>query len=312
MYMWLQAKSEVTPSMTEAVMELVRRIEVAPAGVDVEIAALTTYVQHVFVMREVVKERKQWEDGRQKKVGEAIALAMKQWDAEHYPRLLEATWGWHPFYSSFLVNPLCKDFIPTYPLSHGPVEGWDAHEVVLQQAQVKRVYPVPWSVLLLRCFLKFHSPLPPVLLHPRNGVTGANIKQWLKVAKEFDGGGPRTWQVAVTYLKEDGFVMFAGARPVDLQQQWVAEVEGAWRDLRNPNRQWWAELRHWCNTTQFRAVQDMAFHDKQMWIQAWVMRDPPSVPAPSLVRYERWLQYREDTDLAYVLANPGNIVDFVL
>ena len=56
----------------------------------------------------------------------------------------------------------------------------------------------------------------------------------------------------------------------------------------------------------------MAFHDKQMWIQAWVIRDPPSAPARSLARYERWLQYREDMDLAYVLANPGNILDFDL
>ena len=188
--------------MTEAVMGVVRKIEDASASVDVEIAALTTYVQHIFVVREVAKERKQWEDGRQKKVSKAIALAMKQWDAEHYPRLLQTTWGWHPFYSSFLANPLCVKFIPTYPLSHSAVEAWDAHELVLQQSQLKQVYPVPWSVLLLRCFLKFHSPLPLVLLHPQNGVTGANIKQWLKVAKEYDGGGLRTWQVAVTYLKE--------------------------------------------------------------------------------------------------------------
>ena len=26
---------------------------------------------------------------------------MEDWDAEHYPHLLQATWGWHPFYSSF-------------------------------------------------------------------------------------------------------------------------------------------------------------------------------------------------------------------
>ena len=69
--------------MTEAVMGVVRKIEDASASVDVEIAALTTYVQHIFVVREVAKERKQWEDGRQKKVSKAIALAMKQWDAEH-------------------------------------------------------------------------------------------------------------------------------------------------------------------------------------------------------------------------------------
>lgn len=26
---------------------------------------------------------------------------------EHYPWLLKATWGWHFFYPSFIVNPLC-------------------------------------------------------------------------------------------------------------------------------------------------------------------------------------------------------------
>ena len=304
----MQAKSRVTPPIQQAVVGVVNKIDDAATVVDVEVQALITYVKHIFVMRDVVKERKQWEDNRQKKITEAIAKAMKEWDDKHYPRLLEATWGWHPFYSSFLANPLCRNFIPKYPLSHSPVEGWDAHEVVLQQTQVERVYPVPWSVLMLRCYLKYHSLLPPILLHPQNGLTGANITQWLKVAQESDGEGTRAWQQARSYLKEAGFVLYAGARPVDSKQQWVAGVEGAWKDLRNPSRQWWAELRHWCNATQFRAVQDMAKHDKQMWIQAWVMRDPPSAPKPSLVRYERWLQFREDLDIGYVLANPGNIV----
>ena len=30
------------------------------------------------------------------------------------------------------------------------------------------------------------------------------------------------------------------------------------------------------NVVQFRAVQDMAFHDKQLWMQAWVIRNHPS------------------------------------
>ena len=185
-------------------------------------------------------------------------------------------------------------------------------EVVLQQSQVKRVYPVPWSVLLLRYFLKYYRLLPPVLLHLQNGLTGANITTWLKVAKEAHGHGPHAWQLATSHLKKEGFVLYAGARPVDSQHQWVADVDGAWRDLRNPSRQWWAELRHWCNATQFRAVRDMAFHDKQMWIQAWVIRDPPGAASPSLACYERWLQFREDMDIGYVLANPDNFEDFGL
>ena len=100
---------------------------------------------------------------------------MKQWDDEHYPRLLEATWGWHHFYSSFVANPLCTNFKPTYPLSHLVVEDWDVHDVLLQQLKVKRVYHVLWFVLLLCCFLKYYSLLPPLLSHPQNGLIAANI-----------------------------------------------------------------------------------------------------------------------------------------
>ena len=56
----------------------------------------------------------------------------------------------------------------------------------------------------------------------------------------------------------------------------------------------------------------MAFHDKQMWISAWVIRDPPNVSSRSFACYERWLQYREDMDIGYVLANPGKYGDFHL
>ena len=304
MNLLLQAREEVTQPITQVVGGVVSHIEDANA-VAVEIAALLTYVQHIFDTREVVKERTQWEDTRLHKINEATAKAMKQWDKQHYPRLLQATWGWHPFYSAFLANPLCASFIPAYPLSHSPVEGWDVHEGLLKQSQVKRVYPVPWSVLLLRCFIKFYTILPPVLLHPQNGLTGANITKWLKLADAIDGDGRRAWQLATSYLKGDGYLLFAGSRPVESKQQWAADVEAAWRDLRHPNSQWWTELRHWCNSTQFRAVQDMAFHEKQMWIKAWVIRDPPSTSSPCLARYERWVQYREDLDIGYVLADPG-------
>ena len=305
----MQAKPKIRPPITEAVVQVVTNINNA-AAMDVETKTLLNYVQHMFVMREVVKERKQWEDDRQKKVSDAIAKAMKRWDDEHYPRLLQATWGWHPFYSCYLANPLCKNFLPPYPLSHSPVEGWDVIDLVLQQDQVKRVYPVPWSVLLFRSFLKFYSPSPPVLLHPQNGLTGANITKWLGAAKEVHGDGPLAWKKATSYVKDEGFVLFAGARPVDSLHQWVADVEGAWRDLINPSPQWWAELRQWCNATQFRAAQDIALHDKQVWINAWVLRDPPSGTSRSLACYERWLQYCEDLDIGYVLANPGKLWDF--
>ena len=304
MYLLLQARAEVTLDIIEAVGGLVSQIEDANV-VAFEIESLLIYVQHVFQMREVVKERKLWEDTRLQKVGDATAKAMKQWDEKHYPRLLQATWGWHPFYSAFLANPLCATFIPAYPLSHSAPEGWDTHECILKQSLITKVYPVPWSVLLLRCFLKYYTILPPVLLHPQHGLTGANLTTWLKLADAVDGDGRRAWQLATTYLKEDGFITFAGARPVESQQQWIADVEAAWRDLRNPTPQWWTELRHWCNSTQFRALQDMAFHEKQMWMKAWVIRDPPTEPSAPLARYEQWVQYREDLDIGYVLASPG-------
>jgi hypothetical protein len=51
----------------------------------------------------------------------------------------------------------------------------------------------------------------------------------------------------------------------------------------------------------------MAFHDNELWVKAWVIRDRPSVPSSPLAGYERWLQYREDGDVGYAFANPGNL-----
>ena len=69
--------------------------------------------------------------------------------------------GLAPLYPSFVANPLCTSFRPTYPLYHSVVEGLHVHSQLLQQSHVERVYPVPWSVLLLHCFLKYHSLSPP-------------------------------------------------------------------------------------------------------------------------------------------------------
>ena len=270
-----------------------------------EIDALCHYIHHVCNMREVIKQRKQWDEDRQTRISDAIATAMKEWDNEHYPRLLEATWGWHPFYISFVSNPLSRDFRPSYPLHHSVVEGSNVHALLVQQPSVQKVYPVPWCVLLLRCFLKYHSGLPPVLSHPLTGGTDHNVREWLRLAEDVDGTGSRAWHLAKTYLKEEGFLMFAGARSVDSQREWVAEVEDAWSHLRNSTPTWWAELRGWCNSTQIRACQDMAFHDKQAWLNAWVIRDRPTTPSAHLICYERWLRHREDLDIGYILAQPG-------
>jgi hypothetical protein len=175
----------------------------------------------------------------------------------------------------------------------------------MEQCHVERVYPVPWSVLLLRCFLKFHRVAPPLVSHPDTGCTPANVEDWSKLAGESDGDGSRAWQLATAYLKEEGYLVFAGARPVDSHEQWLDEVNDAAQDLLNATPEWWAELQFWCNSTRYRAVRDMAFHEQQAWMKCWVMKDRPQGPSKFLSRYERWLQYREDLDIGYVLAKPG-------
>ena len=295
--------------MTEAVVWAITKVDDETA-MQAEVAALVKYVDHSFQMREVMKLRKEWEDDRHAKVDDSIARAMKEWDDKHYPRLLQASWGWHPFYHAFVANLLCVDFKSPYPLSHSIVEGSDVQGLVLQQSNVTRVYHVPWSVLLLRCFLKHHAVLPPMVSHPTHGSTVANVTEWSMLAKAADGQGRRAWRLAISYLREEGFLVFAGARPVQSQHQWVAEVDDATQDLLNPSTEWWDELHTWCNSTRFRALQDMAKHDRQTWLKAWVIRDLPTTQQPPLMCYERWLQHREDLDIGYVLADPGMIKFF--
>lgn len=296
--MVVQARADVTPLITDAVVATLGKVHDA-AAVTAEVGALVKYVEHTSLTREVMRQRKQWEDDRQAKVNDAIARAMKVWDDEHYPRLLLATWGWHPFYSGFVANPLCHEFTPPYPLHHSIVEGSDVHALVLQQSHVNRIYPVPWSVLLLRSFVKYHTQSAAVISHP------SNVTEWSKWVQAADGEGSVTWKLATAYLKEEGFLMFAGARPVQSREQWVAEVDDATRDLIHPKPEWWAELNMWCNSTRFRAIQDMAFHDRQSWVKAWAIRDPPHSYSRTLACYDRWLQHREDLDIGYILAKPG-------
>ena len=300
----LQDKPDIGPAMKESVVATFRRLGDG-SGVESEIDALLNYGQHVFNMRNVLKQRKQWDEDRQAKITSAIALAMKQWDDDHYPRLLEATWGWHPFYHTFVVNPLCSSFRPAYPLHHSVVEGVGVHTQLLKQTSVQKVHPVPLSVLLFRCFLKYTSLVPPPVSHPFVGGSDANVTTWLKMAAKDSGDGWRAWQLATTYLKEEGFFVFAGAREVDSKQQWLTEVDAARMELKSPTPDWWLRLRVWCQTTQFRAVQDMAFHDKPSWLNAWVIRDRSATSKPPLASYDRWLQHREDLDIGSVLANPG-------
>ena len=306
----MQAKADIQPPMTESVVAVVNKVH-DEAALEVEIGALLKYVEHTLIMREVKKERKQWEEDRQGKVTDAIARAMKDWDDENYPLLLQATWGWHPFYSSFVANPLCASFRPPFPLQHTCAEGWDVHSLLLQQSHVHKVYPVPVSVLLIRCFLKFHRRSPPLVSHPCNGATVSNVAEWARLAQAVDGDGASAWLDATAYLKEEGFLLFAGARPVHSQDHWVADVHDAMQDLINGTPEWWSELQMWCNSTRFRAVQDMAFHDRQTWLEAWAIRDRLPDCAGPLTSYERWLKHREDLDIGYVLANPGTPCRFV-
>ena len=305
----LQARPDVRPTITENVVATISRVG-DEAGLGSEINALVNYIQHMFHMRNVLKQRKQWDEDRQAKIVAAIAAAMKHWDQDHYPRLLEASWGWHPFYLSFVANPLCSSWTPTYPLLHSVVEGLGVHSQLLQECYLERIHPVPWSVLYIRSFLQFHTISPPLISHPVTGGSVANVTEWLKLAEEDEGDGWRAWHFGKRYLKEEGFLLFAGARDIDSKHQWHTQVDAAWMDLRHPSPDWWAELRHWCQTTQFRAVQDMAFHDKASWLNAWVIRDRPVTSAAPLAVYDRWLQHREDMDIGYVLASPG--IPFIL
>lgn len=295
--------------MTQDVVATVRKVNDVDA-LALEIGALLRYIEHTLIMREVKTQRMKWEEDRQAKVTEAIAKAMKDWDDEHYPRLLHATWGWHPFYPSFVANPLCASFRPPYPLTHSLAEGWDVHSLLLQQSSVRRIYPVPWSVLLIRCFLTFHVTSLPLVSHPTLGSTVGNVAEWSKLAQEVHGDGSRAWRLAIRYLKFEGFLLFAAARPVDSHEQWVAEVDDATEAFMNANAEWSAELQTWCNTTRFRAVQDMAYHDRQTWLKAWVIRERPADSLAPLACYNQWLQHREDLDIGYVLAMPGNFCDF--
>ena len=101
---------------------------------------------------------------------------------------------------------------------------------------------MPWSILLIRCFLKYHGLSPPLVSHPSNGSTVANVAEWSKLAQEIDGDGARAWLQATTYLKEEGFLLFAGVRPVDSHDQWVADVDDATQDFILGTPKWWTDV----------------------------------------------------------------------
>ena len=92
----MQAKPEVTTPITRTVAAVVNKIHDAPA-LATEIVALVTYVQNIFVRRDVGNQQKQWEDERTRNIGEVVARVMKQWDDDNYPPMLQATWSWHLF-----------------------------------------------------------------------------------------------------------------------------------------------------------------------------------------------------------------------
>ena len=140
--------------------------------------------------------------------------------------------------------------------------------MVVEHCHVERIYPVPWSILLLRCFLKYHRASAPLVAHPDTGCTPANVAKWLKLAEEVDADGLSVWHLAATYLREEGLFLFAGARPVDSQDQWVDEVNDVIQDLLTGKPEWHAELHLWCHSTRFRAVRDMAFHEPQTFMKA--------------------------------------------
>lgn len=72
----LQARPDVRPTITDNVVATINRVG-DEAGLGSEINALVNYIQHMFHMRNVLKQRKQWDEDRQAKIVAAIAAAMK-------------------------------------------------------------------------------------------------------------------------------------------------------------------------------------------------------------------------------------------
>ena len=72
----MQARTNVTPQISELVVATVSKAHDV-AKVTAEVGALVNYVEHIFLMRAAMRQRKQWEDDRQAKVTEAIAKAMR-------------------------------------------------------------------------------------------------------------------------------------------------------------------------------------------------------------------------------------------
>ena len=75
-----------------------------------------------------------------------------------------------------------------------------------------------------------------MLSHPQNGLNTANMTKWLEVVEKLDGDNQDAWQLATSYL-EKKIILSGGTRLVDLQHQWVVNMEGVWMDLRNPSPQ---------------------------------------------------------------------------
>ena len=130
---------------------------------------------------------------------------MKRWDDDNYLRMLQVTWSWHLFYPSFVNNLICIIFKHAFSLLHSIGKGADIHVVVLGHSHVRKVYHVFWSVLLIRCFLKFYNLKSFLLSHPWDGVTDAHVTAWLKFGGKNDGFGSHVWQLTTRHLKEEGF-----------------------------------------------------------------------------------------------------------
>ena len=61
--MRVQARPDVQPAITETVVATMSKVG-DESGIVYEIAALLSYIEHIFVMRNVMKQRKQWDDDR--------------------------------------------------------------------------------------------------------------------------------------------------------------------------------------------------------------------------------------------------------
>lgn len=75
-FVFTHATPHVTPHITKIVVAAMSEVD-DEAALQTEIAHLCHYVQHTIMSREVMLQRKQWDDDHKAKISDVISRAMK-------------------------------------------------------------------------------------------------------------------------------------------------------------------------------------------------------------------------------------------